>query len=235
MTILYDYCESSLMRLNASFESTKAMSHRVSMGGIREQLIRDFLVDHLPSVCRIVSGQIFDAQDQRSTQQDVVITLTNVPRMPFASGVDLIFAEGVISTIEVKSNLSARELKQISGGISSVRALKPNSFSHAFIGLGHAWPGDRILSGVLTYKASSLSSLVQVLETLDGSAQPDFVLDLSAGMIVKNEGLLLPKPHGENFIIINNAPQAFMLFLTFLTEITSSLAGRGVDWRKYWT
>ncbi|WP_311272116.1 MULTISPECIES: DUF6602 domain-containing protein [unclassified Rhizobium] len=233
-TILYDYCQYSLKRLHASFDATKVLDHGSSLGSIREQLITDFLVDHLPSVSRIVSGQVFDAQDQRSTQQDVIITLSNVPRLPFASGVDLVFAEGVIATLEIKSRLNGPTLKQIGNGISSVRALRPNIWGHTSTNVSHTWPGSRILSGVLTYGGSSLSSLHEVLKTMASDTQPDFVLDLSAGMLIKNEGLLLGKSGVEDFITIDDPARALMMFLTFLTEITSTLAGRGINWRGYW-
>ena len=233
-TILYDYCKASLVRLHASFDATKVLTHGSSLGSIREQLIKDFLVDHLPSAARIVSGQVFDADDRRSSQQDVLITLSNVPRLQFASGVDLVFAEGVIATLEIKSNLSGPTLKHIAKGITSVRSLEPKIWGHSSINVSHSWPGTRILNGVLTYGGTSFSNLKQVLATISVLEQPDFILDLSSGILIKNEGLLMRKHGTDDFLEVHDPAQAFMMFLTFLTEITSTLAGRGIDWRGYW-
>ena len=76
-------------------------------------MIKDFLIGHLPELVSVVSGQIFDAQNTFSRQQDIVLVLKSMPRLPFASGNDLIFQEGVVSTLEIKTNLNAVMLSQI--------------------------------------------------------------------------------------------------------------------------
>jgi hypothetical protein len=202
---------------------------------IREQAIRDFLENHLPALITVVTGQIFDAAGTHSTQQDVVLVLKSVPRLPFASGIDLIYADGVVATIEVKSSLSGPVLKSAGDGIKSVRDLKPQISSTASIGVTHRWPAARIMNAVVAYGGSSLNSLTTVLGSMQEDCLPDLVLDLRQGLLVKNEGLLLPiQPNGPGYIAIEDAAQGFMFFLTFLTEITGTLAHRGVQWRAYW-
>ncbi|MFK0298597.1 DUF6602 domain-containing protein [Brevundimonas sp. NPDC090276] len=221
--------------MDAQFAVSAAMTHGSSLGMIREQAIRDFLENHLPALVSVVSGQVFDADGTRSSQQDVVLVLKSVPRLPFASGIDLIYADGVVATVEVKSSLSGPVLKSAGEGIKSVRSLVPKIMGTAAIGVSHDWPSTRILSAVVAYGGSSLSTLQTVLETMTTETRPDLVLDLKQGLLVRNEGLLLNvQGSSQAYILINDPAEGFMMFLTFLTEITGTLAHRMVNWRGYW-
>lgn len=233
-TTLYNYCMHAIRILNSQFEICRAVTHNTSSGSVREQLIRDFLANHLPNIARIVSGQIFDSNDSRSTQQDVIIILNTVPRLPFASGIDLVYVEGVIGTIEIKTNLSAGNLKQVGSGISSVRALQSAVMATAMMSVTHSWPSARILNGIVTYEGSSFSALTQTAATMSENEKPDYILDLSKGILIRNNGLLLRNdPNYGEYIEISDSAQGFMLFMTFLTEITGTVSARGTNWRAY--
>jgi hypothetical protein len=232
-TVLKTYCANALKVLIAQFDASSALTHGSSLGSIREQAIRDFLESHLPSLVSVVSGQIFDSSDARSTQQDVILTLKSVPRLPFASGIDLVYADGVVATIEVKSSLSGPVLKSIGDGIRSVRALTPAIFGTTSLSVVHMWPPARILSAVVTYAGTSLDALQAVLATMGDSARPDLVLDLSKGLLVQNHGLLVQKQGDTHYLLISDPAEGFMFFLTFLTEITGTMGARGINWRTY--
>jgi len=233
-TTLYNYCENAIKILKSQFEICRAVTHNTSAGSVREQLIRDFLANHLPTISRIVSGHIFDSRDSRSTQQDVIIILNTVPRLPFASGIDLVYVEGVIGTIEIKTNLSAVNLKQAGSGISSVRALQSAVMATAMMSVTHNWPSSRILNGIVTYEGSSFSSLIQTALTMPENEKPDYILDLSKGILIRNNNLLLPNNQNySEYIEISDSAKGFMYFMTFLTEITGTLSARGTNWRAY--
>lgn len=54
-------------------------------------------------------------------------------------------------------------------------------------------------------------------------------------MLVRNNATLLPYAQDVgDYILVPDAGDGFMYFLTFLTEITGTLASRGIDWRSYW-
>ncbi len=232
-TVLRAYCENALKVLSAQFDSSAALTHGASLGSIREQTIRDFLEGHLPALVTVVSGQIFDSSDARSTQQDIILVLKSVPRLPFASGIDLVYADGVVATIEVKSSLSGPVLKSVGDGIRSVRALKPVVWGSSSFGVSHLWPSTRIFSVVITYAGTSLAALEIVLGAMEEITRPDLVLDLSKGLLVRNHGLLLKKDLEVEYLSIPDPAEGFMLFLTFLTEITGTLGSRGINWRAY--
>jgi hypothetical protein len=232
-TVLRTYCANAIKILGAQFDASSALTHGASLGSVREQAIRDFLEGHLPSLVRIVSGQVFDSSDSRSTQQDVILTLKNVPRLPFANGIDLVYADGVVATIEIKSSLSGPVLKSIGDGIRSVRALKPVIWSTSSLSVSHSWPPARILSAIVTYAGTSLDVLKTVLATMDDTSRPDLILDLSKGLLIQNHGFLVARQNVEDYVMVPNPADGFMYFLTFLTEITGTLGSRGVNWRSY--
>ncbi len=233
---LHRYCEAALAVLNSQFEATKVLKHKGTLGSIREQIIKDFLTAHLPELIAVRAGQIVDSEDNFSQQQDVVLTLKSVPRLPFASGIDLIFQEGVVATIEVKTRLDTEALKGIATNIKSVRELKANIGSSAQMGMNHRWPQHQILTAIVCYEGMDFEALIASLHALEDLARPDLVLHLTKGLMVKNHGLLLPqKPPEFDYVIFNVTPaDGFKLFLTFLSEITGTISARGVNWRKYW-
>lgn len=89
--LLRAYCETAIETLQSQYRATRLLQHSATAGSAREQLIKDFLIGHLPELVSVVSGQIFDAQNTFSRQQDIVLVLKSMPRLPFASGNDLIF------------------------------------------------------------------------------------------------------------------------------------------------
>lgn len=231
--ILRQYCEYALTVLNSQFQATKVITHTSTTGTIREQLIRDFLKAHLPELVTVLSGQIFDSENNYSKQQDIVLVMKSMPRLPFTSGNDLIFMDGVVATIEAKTRVDGEALKSIGENFASVRRLVPAPGASAQMGVNHKWPQGRVLTAVVTYGGMSLASVDDALKQMDPFHIPDLFLDLSKGMLVRNHGLLIP-PQGEAlYNHYEDAPEAFEAFLIFLTEITGTLAARGVSWRKY--
>jgi len=231
---LQEYCESALSTLNSQYDATKVLRHASTAGSAREQIIKDFLSAHLPELITVISGQIFDANENFSRQQDIVLVLKSMPRLPFASGSDLIFQEGAVATIEIKTTLNRDTLEIVGENIASVRKLESSVVATAQFGITHSWPSDRILTAVVTYGGSSLKSLGSMLTGMGNDARPDLLLDLSKGLLVQNHGLLLTENGGVEYILIDDPAEGFKVFLTFLTEITGTLSSRGVQWRNYW-
>lgn len=232
--VLQQYCESALAILNSQYQATQVLQHNATAGAAREQIIKDFLTNHLPELITVVSGQIVDANNNYSKQQDIVLVLKSMPRLPFASGSDLIFQEGVVATIEIKTTLNTAVLSSIGSNIQSVRALIPSIGASARMGVTHSWPHSKVLTAVVTYGGAAIETLVPSLVALDESARPDLVLDLSKGLLVKNHGFLLPAQPSDEYLFVNSPAEGFKFFLTFLTEITGTLSSRGVLWRNYW-
>lgn len=231
---LQKYCESALSILNSQYDATKVLRHAGTAGSAREQILKDFLSAHLPELITVVSGQIFDANENYSKQQDIVLVLKSMPRLPFASGSDLIFQEGVVATIEIKTTLNSSTLKIVGENIGSVRKLGPGVVVTGQMGVTHSWPSNRILTAVVTYGGNTLESLASMLTGMESEARPDLLLDLSKGLLIQNHGLLLKRNGDAEYMRVDDPAEGFKIFLTFLTEITGTLSFRGVLWRNYW-
>ncbi len=231
--VFQTYCENSLKILYSKYEATKVLNHNATVGAAREQILKDFLSEHLPELITVLSGQIFDSEDNYSKQQDVVLVLKSMPRLQFASESDLIFQEGVVATIEVKTSLNSAVLKSIGDNIASVRSLKSSSFGSAQMGISHKWPSHKVLTSIVTYSGTNLGLIMDQLSVLSVEQKPDLLLDLSQGLLMRNHGLLVDEQGETEYLMENNPAVGFKLFLTYLTEITGTLSARGVNWRSY--
>lgn len=230
----HKYLKSALAILNSQCDATRVLRHSATAGAAREQIIKDFLSSHLPELITVMSGQIVDSSENYTKQQDIVLVLKSMPRLPFASGSDLIFQEGVVAIMEIKTVLNTSVLRNIGENIKSVRELTPAAVVTTQMGITHNWPANKVLAAIVTYSGTSLESLLEQLVELEDDAQPDLLLDLSKGLLVRNHGLLLAKRGSYKYLLVDSAVDGFKFFLTFLTEITGTLSSRGVQWRKYW-
>lgn len=232
MKPLVEYCHGAVKALNAQYEMTNVIGHSATAGAVRERLIHDFLCAHIPEMTSVVSGVIIDSSGQRSRQQDVVLMLKSMPRMPFASGHDLIFQEGAVATFEIKTQIVPSNLEAIAENISSVNILQPTTLEGASLGdLG--WPYARILNVVLTYGGSPLKSIERKLGSLKESGRPDVYFDLNKGVLIKNEGLLFDLDGSGQYLRFDDPAVGLARLLALLSKVTGRLVMRGVKWDAY--
>lgn len=229
---LVEYCNGAVKTLNAQYEMTNVLRHSATAGAVRERLIQDFLTVHLPEMTSVVSGVIVDSSGRRSKQQDIVLMLKSMPRLPFASGHDLIIQEGAIATFEIKTGITPSNLKNIASNISSVNSLKPSTLEGLQLG-DLDWPYARILNVVLTYRGSTLDIIEAALINLPAAGQPDVYLDLSKGILIKNEGLLTEKQGSNPYILFDSPGTGLARLLTLLAKVTGCLVMRSVKWDAY--
>ncbi len=232
MKPLVEYCHGAVRSLNAQYEMTRVLGHSVTAGSARERLIQDFLLAHLPEMTSIVSGVIIDSEGRRSKQQDIVLMLKSMPRLPFASGHDLIFQEGAVATFEIKTEITSSILEVISLNIESVKKLTPSTLAAVEFG-DLDWPCNRILNAVITYGGSSLENIERTMMTLPEPRRPDVYFDLAKGMLVKNEGVLFSLNGSSSYLMFEDPAVGLARLLTLLSKITGRLVMRGVEWESY--
>lgn len=124
--------------------------HSLHKGTPREAFIKEFLVAHLPETVAVGSGEIIDSasmpNDQRN-QYDIVIYNKSYPKLDFGGGISGFLIESVVATVEVKSTLTRRDLKQAVGAARNAKSLIPN-FVEAFQA-GYVPP--KVLNYVVAY------------------------------------------------------------------------------------
>ncbi|UCR85461.1 DUF6602 domain-containing protein [Pseudomonas chlororaphis] len=234
MKPLVEYCHGAIKALNAQYEMTNVLKHSATAGTARERLIQDFLVAHLPEMTSVVSGMIVDSNDQRSRQQDIVLMLKSMPRLPFASGHDLIFQEGTVATFEIKTGVTPTVLNDIAINIESVKKLTPSTMKGVQLG-DLEWPYRRILSVILTYKGSALVTIERKLSELSDIGRPDVYLDLQRGILIKNEGILFSADSSSPYLHFDDPAIGLARLLALLSKVTGRLVMHGVEWDAYIT
>ena len=83
----------------------ETFKHSDNLGSAREHFVREILVNFLPKTVVVGTGEITDGK-KRSGQQDIVIYRSDFPVLSGFGLPQTFLIDGVIATIEVKSNLS---------------------------------------------------------------------------------------------------------------------------------
>lgn len=92
--------------------ATAAVTHTGVQGAIVEILIRDLFRPLLPADLGVGTGQIATFNDKLSPQQDIVIFDRRIlPPVLFERTTGIFPVESVLATVEVKTTLTARELR----------------------------------------------------------------------------------------------------------------------------
>jgi hypothetical protein len=137
------------------------MLHR---GTPRENLITNFLSQHLSDTVAIGTGEIIDCKSkprENRNQHDIIIYRRNYPKLDLG-GVNCFLVESVVATIEVKSLLDAKAMHQATSAAANIKRLQPNYSRHAALG----WFPPKPLSFVIAYDGPSSMATVQQWETL---------------------------------------------------------------------
>lgn len=156
--------EAVAKRLEADFEESKAYKHPGLKGLIREKaIVKELLDRYLPKRYAIGSGIIIDSGEGVSRQQDIVIyDELNGPVLQNHEGAQLLFAEQVLTTIEVKSvldkpqieavlenSLSVGRLNRRSGGLVTIASgVRVRSTSLPIVSLGVAFTSPLSLNRI---------------------------------------------------------------------------------------
>ena len=111
----FDAIEKNLISLS---EIAHNAGHPNLKGGPREWFIHDFLSQHMPSNFETGQGEVFDQFSEPNpkntrSQIDIVIYNRELPRLTYSPNNNAYLIEGVIATIEIKSQLAKEDIKQI--------------------------------------------------------------------------------------------------------------------------
>lgn len=127
MAIINNWAKSIARVLETSFSvSSSIANHSTVLGDARESFIRDVLKRFLPSNISIGSGQIVDNEGGISKQIDLIIYRNDFPTLRTFGSADVYLIEGVVATVEVKSQLNDKSLVEALENGRSVRNLRPS-------------------------------------------------------------------------------------------------------------
>lgn len=109
----------------ARFKESGFIQHNGDKGENREEILIEFLKNHLPSRYGITKGEVITQKGERSHAIDIIIyDAVNCPVL-YAGKTSILPIEGVYGIIEVKSTLSKPEFVDAASKIESFKKLAP--------------------------------------------------------------------------------------------------------------
>ncbi len=162
--------------------------HKTILGTAREALISGFLEKNLPEFISYHSGEIFDSENKRSGQIDIILHPITSPKLNLYGTINMFPVETVLGAIEVKSVLNAKSISEALHNCYLTKDLDTpsinespyiNSFGTSYIVFGFHGPTEKTL----------LSNIENYIEKNKGKMKhygllPDLIVVLSVG---KNE------------------------------------------------
>jgi hypothetical protein len=102
------YCRTTEQMMRTWYQhSASVLEHASDLGTVREHFIQAVLENFLPKTVIVGRGEIIDGTEQgRSGQQDIILYRADFPVITSHTSINTYLIEGVIATIEVKSDLS---------------------------------------------------------------------------------------------------------------------------------
>ncbi len=212
--------------------------HTLLRGGPREWFIREFLEGHLPTTLEIGSGEIIDEnsipgppQGEYRNQVDIVIYRRDFPKIQYATEHYAYLSEGVMATIESKSNLVKGTINSKTDLFGACFAANTHKTLHRTppeIELVHS-PPPGIISYVVAYNAEASKNIATIARWLpDISLQSripsdnltDMIVVLGKGVIwnvkrFKPPDAKIPENHSWAFIDQEEGNLLFMFIICF--------------------
>jgi hypothetical protein len=111
--------------LSNEAEIAGLFEHSTMVGSAREFLIKRVIRSTLPPMVHIGTGMIIDAKGNSSRQIDIIVFDPRFPIFEIENGIGLYPIEGVIATIEVKSTMTIKTLRDALENIFSIFQLIP--------------------------------------------------------------------------------------------------------------
>lgn len=130
--------------------SQETFKNSTNLGSAREHFVKEILANFLPKSVVVGSGEITDGR-QRSGQQDVIVYRAEFPVLSGFSSVNTYMIEGVIATIEVKSDLSTGSPNGLYSALQNVATV--NRLSNQAIKLSGSRREFEKLQRIRTVKA----------------------------------------------------------------------------------
>jgi hypothetical protein len=186
--------------------------HTLHKGTPREAFIREFLEQHLNEKVSIGSGEIIDSNskpNQSRNQFDIVIFSRDYPKVDFGGGINAFLAESVVATIEVKSKLAKKDMRQAILAARYAKLLQRNivtSFTAGYI-------PPCVLSFVVAYDGPS--KMKTVYKWVSDVHEEESIIIPHLG-VTEEERIKICSPSidgvfvlGKGFVYFDNSPIGF--------------------------
>jgi len=193
---LQDVMQAASDHMRDEFELLATIQHRGSKGSAREEIVRRFLGDHLPTFLGIGSGEIISVDNRVSKQMDLVIyDASKCPKIYHSNSVQIFPNEGVYAVVQVKSRLDSEQLESSIDNIASAKNLPKTAYYDEAIPqsvgplYGRQWPYFPTLGVIFAFDSIKLRTITENLihfsdeKNLQIHEQVDLICVLNKGVV----------------------------------------------------
>jgi hypothetical protein len=218
-------------------KSRAALDHSGLKGRANEEVVREFLRDHLPRQLDVYSGQIIDTLGRQSREMDVIISDSlKTPVFYDDGGSRVVPVEPVYSIVEVKAHLDTEELQRSILNMKSVKRLSKEAYyrqtgpvQHTTTMFGDEWDIWPLTYFIFAFESIDLNLLTEKLhEHNDAGAPPlservDMICVLDKGIVCNrsDDGSTSPTPFlGTNRVAMHSENALFLFYLHLIHLFT---------------
>jgi hypothetical protein len=176
--------------LRARFEVIRSTNpHAGEKGAEVEEILKQFLNEHLPQRFRAGSGIVLDTDNALSRQQDVIVyDALSSPLYRYAPKTQIVPMDAVVSVIEVKSNLTGAELADGYAKVASCKRLKKRPMQAEELrtnrsGAFHGTTGIVFAFGSTLALETIIEHAKELNDEYDSELWPEIIVVLDAGLI----------------------------------------------------
>ena len=225
--ILYSYFQKTAKVLLSEYNRSKEQNASSNLGKNREYFCKEFLSKVLPPKLSIQSGEIWDSENYKTGQLDIIVLRDDAPSLHIGSD-NIFLVEGVFGTIEVKSNLTTEKLTEAGNTLKKVKDLN--------IKLGTSISSGPVLNRplrvVFAYDGAKWETLLKVIQEKNWAEVFDLVCILNRGVLVK-KGRILNWETEQEFMVINSKAASLGYLYMYLVSYGISFLGRGMIINPY--
>jgi hypothetical protein len=185
----------------------EVLQHSSNLGSVREHFVKHILANFLPKGVMVGSGEIINRDGDRTGQQDIIIYRSDFPVITSLTSINTYLSEGVVATIEVKSNLRTGSPRGLYSAFGSVqRVLKVGGPKQALIRKGSQAQSNKLLemvqlrTYVLGYagwiKESALLDQYLIAMKKSNGTVPHLVY-MPGFCIIRDDGLINPESYDK--------------------------------------
>jgi len=212
----------------------------------KESFCRLFLQSHLPNGYRVTTGEIVDSFNNRTGQLDVIISNGSAPRLSLdMSGAIIapVLADSVLGVIEVKTTLSADNLKKALMQLRPVKALMPVYTKIKSVNESDSKETDgygKIVTGIFAFSPGSDMDNVERILSLFPDVADFVVLPTSTSFfslnILEECGMGLPDEavqKNARYAKFNSLGTGLSILFGVLNHIAANRRFSGVNYIRY--
>lgn len=213
--------------LESEYKLSGLISHKVTKGTKREEIMKSVIKDLLPDIFIFGDGEIINPSGIKSKQQDLILSSKYLSILK-ASEISLYPVDSVIATVGIKSKLTLTTLKEDFQNIKSVKDIKKTIPTNVSNG---SW-NEQVQSNIFAFEGDSLEKMQENIEKIKAELKLE-KMQMFDNLCVLNKYLITNNSQlrrffgkeDEQYVYLNLEDKSFIFFLDcMLNEMSIPLS-----------